>query len=361
MMFKYNSADYDIYNKDDDIMNDGIMSDGVTNETLYENLQEKQYDDIEPKLNIESLIEWYKLNGIRQFYLNEENLLDEKMLKKDSIQEDYRNDYKENKSLKANNANNTNNENNENNKRLLRHNTNIQKHSKEDMLADLKERMLQVECDLKYSANNFVFADGDCNASVMIVGEAPGEEEDIQSKPFVGRSGQLLRKALEAMGIDNFYITNVVPFRPPYNRQPTDAEISLYLNFLKQHISIVRPKILLMAGSISMNAVLKTNLLFESDKANTISKMRGLVMNYSNEFMNEYINEHMERMKYMENKGEWVERSEKDNANEMHSSSEGNAILCMPIFHPSYLLRSSSKKVEYVKDLFLAKELCEIL
>lgn len=381
---------------DRDPDDDANMSDDIG-----ENMNEGLYDNLEPKLNIESLIEWYKLNGIRQFYLNEKNLSGEKMLKKDSLKDggavngnelNYINEDSVN--YKVHNIEKSISEQAYSKKSFIK-NTCIQgshmqelpqkaltnqqvqvqtkttqskitqktptqnqivqslnkKHSKEDMLANLKESMLQVECDLKYSANNFVFADGDCNANVMIVGEAPGEDEDIQCKPFVGRSGQLLRKALERMGMTNFYITNVVPFRPSYNRQPTEYEISLYLSFLKQHISIVRPKILLMAGSVSMNAVLKTNLLFESNRVSTISKMRGLVMNYSNEFMQNGIEDFDKENASINNMG--VRR--------LDSSSIRNAILCMPIFHPSYLLRSSSKKVEYVKDLFLAKELCEIL
>ena len=114
-----------------------------------------------------------------------------------------------------------------------------------------------------------VFSDGNPKSKIMIIGEGPGANEDKEGIPFVGRAGQLLDKMLEAINLDrdNVYITNVVNFRPPDNRRPTDTEIKRYLPFLKKHIEIIRPKIILLLGSTAMNAILKNE--------DVISKIRG--------------------------------------------------------------------------------------
>ena len=103
----------------------------------------------------------------------------------------------------------------------------------------------------------------------MIIGEGPGAIEDKEGFPFVGRAGQLLDKMLLAINLSrkNVYITNVVNYRPPENRKPTDKEVAKYLPFLKKHIEIIKPKIILLLGSTAMNAILKN--------ADVISKMRG--------------------------------------------------------------------------------------
>ena len=114
-----------------------------------------------------------------------------------------------------------------------------------------------------------VFSDGNPKSKIMIIGEGPGANEDKEGIPFVGRAGQLLDKMLEAINLDrdNVYITNVVNFRPPDNRRPTDTEIKRYLPLLKKHIEIIRPKIILLLGSTAMNAILKNE--------DVISKIRG--------------------------------------------------------------------------------------
>ena len=114
-----------------------------------------------------------------------------------------------------------------------------------------------------------VFSDGNPKSKIMIIGEGPGANEDKEGIPFVGRAGQLLDKMLEAINLDrdNVYITNVVNFRPPDNRRPTDTEIKRYLPFLKKHIEIIKPKIILLLGSTAMNAILKNE--------DVISKIRG--------------------------------------------------------------------------------------
>ena len=124
-------------------------------------------------------------------------------------------------------------------------------------------------CELKNNATNLVFSDGNPNSKIMIIGEGPGANEDKEGLPFVGRAGQLLDKMLNAINLsrDNVYITNVVNYRPPDNRKPTDEEVKRYLPFLKKHIEIIRPEIILLLGSTAMNAILPNT--------DVISKMRG--------------------------------------------------------------------------------------
>ena len=124
-------------------------------------------------------------------------------------------------------------------------------------------------CKLKDNASRQVFSDGSSKSKIMIIGEGPGANEDKEGLPFVGRAGQLLDKMLDAINLNrsNVYITNVVNYRPPENRKPTDQEVKRYLPFLKKHISIIRPKIILLLGSTAMNAIL--------ENSDVISKMRG--------------------------------------------------------------------------------------
>ena len=138
-------------------------------------------------------------------------------------------------------------------------------------LENLKSRILNVNnCDLKKNAKQIVFSDGDFNSSVMIVGEGPGQKEDDLGKPFVGDAGQLLNKMLSAINIkrENIYITNVVNYRPPNNRKPEPAEINRYSEFLREHISIIDPKILILMGSTAMEALFGSKI--------KISKERGM-------------------------------------------------------------------------------------
>ena len=118
--------------------------------------------------------------------------------------------------------------------------------NKSFLLDSLRNKILKINnCELKDNANKLVFSDGKYDSPVMIVGEGPGQKEDEQGKPFVGDAGMLLNKMLNAIKIDrkNVYITNVVNYRPPNNRKPEPSEISRYSNFLKEHISIINPKI----------------------------------------------------------------------------------------------------------------------
>jgi DNA polymerase len=112
---------------------------------------------------------------------------------------------------------------------------------------------------LRETATQLVFADGVAASGLMFIGEAPGADEDRQGKPFVGASGQLLDRMLATIGLnrgENFYITNILPFRPPGNRTPTDAEIALFLPFIRRHIALVRPRLLVLLGGTSAKALL---------------------------------------------------------------------------------------------------------
>ena len=116
-------------------------------------------------------------------------------------------------------------------------------------------------CALKVTATNLVFADGNPEARVMLVGEAPGAEEDRRGLPFVGRAGQLLDRMLAAIGLDrsSVYITNILNWRPPGNRTPNPSEITMCLPFVHRHIALVRPDVLVLLGGTSAKALLTTN------------------------------------------------------------------------------------------------------
>ena len=118
-------------------------------------------------------------------------------------------------------------------------------------------------CDLKKGARNTVFADGNPKARVLILGEAPGAEEDREGRPFVGRAGQLLDRMFAAIGLSRtspdsesaFYITNVMPWRPPGNRDPEPAEIAMMMPFVERHIALVDPQVIIAVGNTSLFAL----------------------------------------------------------------------------------------------------------
>ena len=140
-----------------------------------------------------------------------------------------------------------------------------------DLLEKLKTKIQNIDnCELKSQAKKLVFSDGNPNSELMIVGEGPGEKEDQMGKPFVGDAGALLNKMLKSIDIERekIYITNVVNFRPPNNRKPEPAEITRYSEFLKTHISIINPKILVLMGSTAMESLFGSKI--------KISKERGI-------------------------------------------------------------------------------------
>ena len=142
--------------------------------------------------------------------------------------------------------------------------------NKAEKLDKLKKSILSLDnCDLKRQAKNIVFSDGNPNSKIMLIGEAPGANEDEEGLPFVGRAGALLDKMLAAIDLDRkkVYISNIINYRPPDNRRPTDEEIKRYLPFITKHIEIISPKILVLLGSTAMNALIGNEVV--------ISKMRG--------------------------------------------------------------------------------------
>ena len=142
--------------------------------------------------------------------------------------------------------------------------------NKADNLENLKNLINGIKnCALKNNAKNMVFSDGNPKSKIMLVGEAPGANEDEEGLPFVGRAGALLDKMLASINLDRkkVYISNIVNFRPPDNRRPTDEEIKKYLPYITRHIEIISPKILVLLGSTAMNALIGNE--------NVISKMRG--------------------------------------------------------------------------------------
>ena len=129
-------------------------------------------------------------------------------------------------------------------------------------LENLKKEINSIEnCKLKENASRIVFSDGNTQSPIMIVGEGPGQKEDELGKPFVGDAGSLLNKMLKAINIERekVYITNVVNYRPPNNRKPETSEINRYSKFLKEHISIIDPQILILMGSTAMEALIGIN------------------------------------------------------------------------------------------------------
>ena len=132
---------------------------------------------------------------------------------------------------------------------------------------------------LKKNATNLVFSDGNINSKIMIIGEGPGANEDAEGKPFVGRAGKLLDKMLAAIQLDRtkVYISNVVNYRPPANRKPTEVEIERYLPYLKNHIEIINPKILLLLGSTALNALIGNESVISKARGKWIQKEIGTV------------------------------------------------------------------------------------
>lgn len=163
-------------------------------------------------------------------------------------------------------------------------------------------------CELQKGARNLVFSDGEASARVMIVGEAPGRDEDMTGLPFVGEAGQLLDRMLAAIGMDRrhpdparaVYITNILPWRPPQNRDPSPEERAMFLPFVARHIDLVRPEILVLMGRISTGTLL--------DTAEGITKIRGQWRDY-------------------------------------------RGTPCLPMLHPAYLLRNPAAKREAWADL----------
>ncbi len=179
-------------------------------------------------------------------------------------------------------------------------------------LEDLKSTIEAFEgCSLKKTAMNTVFSRGNAASGLMLVGEAPGAAEDRHGKPFVGPAGQLLDKMMAAIGRKteaDYYITNILPWRPPGNRNPTPAEAAMCLPFIKRHIELAAPKVLVLLGGVAVKALL--------DVTDGITRVRGRWFSYS---------------------------------------AGGRDIPTMATFHPAYLLRQPQLKRQSWHDLLEIK------
>tara|TARA_B100001057_G_scaffold501100_1_gene620537 strand:+ start:172 stop:876 length:705 start_codon:yes stop_codon:yes gene_type:complete len=153
--------------------------------------------------------------------------------------------------------------------------------SNEDKSNQLTKLRVEIEninnCELKNSAKNLVFSDGNSSSKIMIVGEGPGQKEDELGKPFVGDAGELLNKMLKAINLDRekVYITNVVNYRPPNNRKPEVSEINRYSEYLRKHISIINPEILILMGSTAMEALFGNKIKISKERG----KWKDIIIN----------------------------------------------------------------------------------
>ena len=140
---------------------------------------------------------------------------------------------------------------------------------KAELLNGLKKQINSIEnCNLKNNSQNLVLGDGNINSSIMLIGEAPGIEEDKSGMPFKGEIGELLNKMLLAINIkrEDIYCSYAINFRPPEDRKPTSLEVKRYSVFLKEHISIINPKIVILMGSSAMEAVTGINTKISSER-----------------------------------------------------------------------------------------------
>ncbi len=186
--------------------------------------------------------------------------------------------------------------------------------NKSSNIAELKKSVESFNgCEIKKTATNTVFADGNPQAKVMLIGEAPGVNEDLKGIPFCGASGDLLDKMLAAIKLDRtkVYISNSMFWRPPGNRRPTDLELEICRPFVEKHIALISPKILILVGGTASYSFL--------DHTKTISKLRGQFYSYTNQYLN-------------------------------------IPITTAVIFHPAYLLRQPMQKRLAWQDLQQIKE-----
>ncbi len=158
------------------------------------------------------------------------------------------------------------------------------------------------KCKLSQNRHNIVFGEGNKEATIMFIGEGPGADEDSQGLPFVGKAGQLMNKAFQGLGIkrEEVYIANIVKCRPPANRVPEEVEAVACLNYLRNQVVLVKPKIIVLLGNTALKNILGKNYGITAARGN------------------------------------WIEQK---------------GILYMPTWHPAALLRDENKKIEFWKDL----------
>jgi DNA polymerase len=153
--------------------------------------------------------------------------------------------------------------------KIIKSNNNFENQDKTKELLKLKEQINSIEnCNLKDSSKNLILGNGNINSPIMIIGETPGETEDNSGMSFQGEIGSLLKKMLLAINIEikKIYLTYSINFRPPEDRKPTTQEIRRYSIFLKKHISIINPKIVILMGSTAMEAVTGSNNRISSER-----------------------------------------------------------------------------------------------
>ncbi|MFZ4408196.1 MAG: uracil-DNA glycosylase [Paracraurococcus sp.] len=187
-----------------------------------------------------------------------------------------------------------------------------------DSLPALRAAMAEFDASpLRETATNLVFADGVAESGLMLIGEAPGGDEDRLGRPFVGVSGQLLDRMLASIGLDrsrDFYITNILPFRPPGNRTPTDAEVALFLPFLLRHVVLAKPRHLVLLGGVAAKALLRSK--------EGITRLRG----------------------------RWNQVT----------ISEDQSLPALATLHPAYLLRNPAAKRDAWADLLLLQRSLQV-
>ena len=153
--------------------------------------------------------------------------------------------------------------------KVVKNDNNIEKQNKIGLLSRLKNQISSIEnCNLKSNSKNLIMGDGDINSPIMLIGEAPGEKEDIAGRSFQGEIGSLIKKMLLAINIkiEKVYLTYSINFRPPEDRKPTSQEIKRYSIFLKEHISIINPKIIILMGSTAMEAITGLNAKISAER-----------------------------------------------------------------------------------------------
>lgn len=158
------------------------------------------------------------------------------------------------------------------------------------------------KCRLCETRKNVVFGVGNREADIMLIGEGPGADEDAQGEPFVGKAGKLMNMAFDMLGVkrEEVYIANIVKCRPPNNRNPQDDEAENCLDYLRNQVILVKPKIIVLLGSVALK--------------NILGKEYGITAS----------------------RGKWIEKK---------------GILYMPTWHPAALLRDENKKIDFIKDL----------
>ena len=152
---------------------------------------------------------------------------------------------------------------------IIEKNNNIENQNKIDLISNLKDQISSIEnCNLKNNSKNLVMGDGDINSPIVLIGETPGKIEDSSGLAFQGDVGSLLKKMLFAINIkiEKVYLTYSINFRPPEDRKPTAQEIKRYSVFLKKHISIINPKIIILMGSTAMEALMGSTSRISSER-----------------------------------------------------------------------------------------------